>query len=383
MSEFNPEQSHGFREKQRTRAERRRELGGGTKGLSKSKPGFNSPADLGRRKVLKGIAGVLAGIGLGGVGITLLSSEKNPSIVPQPEGLPEDVLSEKELKQARITIYQTPQVQLHLRRSALEIPLFKDVLRGKYAYRGEEMGKLDGLVIALVDSDSLNWDAISNLPDDARLIWQDSEMHPSEYTETEWQEIIKSKQDNGIYLRNLLLSSRQESERKKIQEEIDKIKIELEIFQDRPRAISYLASHGDDTGRFFIAPKIDLEDTVHHPEWRDKAYLYLAVGGMRKPSLSESYPRPNLFKVDKQYYPRYYIVTEGRSSGFALWHEVSHHVSGTAEGEADELALKNIADAWEHFRRTGDSSRYPFIFKTDEGLIFTKNQSRGLGEQHA
>lgn len=104
---------------------------------------------------------------------------------------------------------------------------------------------------------------------------------------------------------------------------------------------------------------------------------------MRKPSLAESYPRPDRFKVDRQYYPGDYIVTEGETRGFSLWHEVSHHVSGTAEGEADELALKNIANAWEYFRRTGDSSRYPFIFKTDEGLIFTKKLSGGLGEQHA
>lgn len=395
MSEFNPgEESRGYREKIKPRSERRRELRGG--GGSKPRDKSDSPDSPSRRGLLKGFVAAIGLVAAAKAGLTLLSSQE----APRTENLPEDVLTEEELKQAHITIYQTLQVQLYLRRSALDIPLFQDVLRGKYTYRGEEMGKLNGLVIALVDSDSLNWDAISNLPEDARLIWQGGGIHPSEYTEEEWQKIIKSKQDNGIYLHNLQLSSRQESERKKIQEEIDRIKLELEIFQDRPRAISYLASHRDSTGLFFIAPKINPEDlvqdksrykekqyqrklaTVQHPEWYDKAYLYLAVGGVSKPSIAESYPRPDQFKVDRQYYPEDYIVTEGRSIGFTLWHEVSHHVSGTAEGEADELALKNITDAWEHFRRTGDSSRYPFIFKTDEGLIFTKRQTSIQGEQH-
>lgn len=287
MSEFNPgEESSRYREKIKPRSERRRELRGG--GGSKPRHESDSPENPTRRNLLKGFAAAIGLVAVAKAGLTLLSSQE----AARTENLPEDVLSEEELKQAHITIYQTPQVQLYLRRSALEIPLFKDVLRGKYAYRGEAEENLDGVVIALVDSDSLNWNAISNLPDDARLIWQGGELHPSEYTESIWQKIIRSKQDDEIYLRNLRLSSRQESERKKIQEKLDRIKLELEIFQDRSQAISYLASHGDSNGRFFIAPKINPEDvikekdrygekqyqrrleTVQHPEWRDKAYLF-------------------------------------------------------------------------------------------------------------
>lgn len=120
-----------------------------------------------------------------------LSARPSPHI-PRPADLPEDVLSEEELKGAGITIYQTEDTQLYLRRDVFDLPLFRDV----------KGGKLEGVVISLVDSDALSWNSVSKLPLDARSVWLAQQLHPSEYPEKYWQDLDKYENDMVAYDRN-------------------------------------------------------------------------------------------------------------------------------------------------------------------------------------
>lgn len=98
---------------------------------------------------------------------------------PKPEGVPKDILTKEELQKAGITVYQTPEVQLYLRQGVFDLPLFKDA----------KENRIKGVVISLVDSDSLNWNSTSKLPMDARAVWQGLHLHPSEYPEEYWQKL--------------------------------------------------------------------------------------------------------------------------------------------------------------------------------------------------
>lgn len=113
--------------------------------------------------------------------INLIEERGNKApVVARPDLLlPADTLTEEELRAANITIYQTPITQLYLRREVLKIPIYQDAASGK----------LDGVVISLVDHDRLSWAAIDKLPDDARLIFQATELHPSEWSEKTWGEL--------------------------------------------------------------------------------------------------------------------------------------------------------------------------------------------------
>lgn len=56
----------------------------------------------------------------------------------------------------------------------------------------------------------------------------------------------------------------------------------------------------------------------------------------------------------------------------------------TSEYEADTLMFNSIVDAWDKYQKTGDSSGYPFVFVTPEGIIITKKSPTPQdGQQYA
>lgn len=110
------------------------------------------------------------------------SSAKKISIPKPPENLPEDVITPEELKRFNISINPTQETQLYLHRSALDLKIFKDAVEGKSG----------GVVISLVDNNTLTWNATDKLPPDARLMWQAKEVHPSEYPN--WEQYFKIKE---------------------------------------------------------------------------------------------------------------------------------------------------------------------------------------------
>lgn len=138
---------------------------------------------ISRRKSL--IWGAIGVASLGALAATKVIGTCNESSQPlkPPENLPDDVLSEEELKRANITIYNTKDVVLYIRSSALEMPAFSDAAEGK----------IGGLVIALVGDQAMTWDALDHLPPDARLIAQSIRVHPSDFPQGYWDEYFKHK----------------------------------------------------------------------------------------------------------------------------------------------------------------------------------------------
>lgn len=150
---------------------------------------YPSHRQLTRREFLKEGAAVVGTAALVGAG--LYSASQSPEAktrydaYPKPEGIPDDILTKEELQESGITVYQTKDTQLYLRRGIFDLPLFKDA----------NERRIKGVVISLVDSDSLSWNSTSKLPSDARAIWQGMWTHPSEYPEDHWKELEKYAQD--------------------------------------------------------------------------------------------------------------------------------------------------------------------------------------------
>ncbi len=140
------------------------------------------------RKLAKGVA-VVATLATGGLFVAQNRKNDQPTQLdktsydayPKPEGLSDDILTKGELQKARITVYQTPEVQLYLKRGALDIPIFKDAANLQN----------NGLTISLIDNDRISWNAASRLPDDARSVWQAvyREKDPKQWSENYWQDL--------------------------------------------------------------------------------------------------------------------------------------------------------------------------------------------------
>lgn len=356
---------------------------------------------ISRRSFLKGAAYTAVGATMA-AGLPPDTSEQ-VQIHARKSELPSDILTEVDLEKNHITIYPTAHTQLHLRREALKLPIFKDV----------EEGKLNGVVIALVDSETLSWKSTSNLPEDARSIYQSAERHPREYTEEWWQKRIKFEEDEiKFYQQNLngyekrLAKTSSEKKRNSSREQIlawkkaiQASQEKLRVFQDRQKAIDYLSEKGYGQGRYFRFTKEFLDQLSefdgdpqllerahalvdHHPEWSNKVYIYLCVGGKYTPSPDQPFTDPNMYtkSQDPNRNLRSYTVFPKdlpSRKGFILRHELAHYVAGRMEGIADELALGSIEEAWKKYQETGDSSGYAFVFVNKKGVTITKAPDEG------
>lgn len=312
--------------------------------------------------------------------------------------LPSDILSEEELKRNNITIYQTADIQLHLRREALKLPILKDAIEGK----------INGVVISLVDSETLGWKHTAKLPEDAKAVWQATHPHPSEYTEEEWQEMtkgeqqsIKHHQDHIKSLQEKLGQGNNKEQRDRIINELmeahkslQESQLMMEILQDRQKAIDYFSENWIGKGQYLLITREFFEKEylylknypqayqralaiTEHPEFSNKAYIYLSVKGESAPDPTLSFPNIDMFlkNQDPNRDLNSYTVLPKQipgSTGFSLRHEVAHYVAGKMEGIADELALEQIEEAWKKYQETGDSSKYAFVFINKKGVTITK-----------
>lgn len=374
---------------------------------------------LSRREFLKEsavVAGTAAAVGAG-IYAANRAYKQSPEgraqddAYPKPEGLPDDILSKEELAKVGITVYQTPDVQLYIRRGALEIPVFKDAANKR----------INGLVISLVDHDRLSWNVVNKLPDEARKAWQDFHPHPKQYAESYWgklAEYYKNKRDwygsrreltskileleeglANINLRQIELlvgagadleeAMRIKRERVELAAKLRSLRLqqiewesrkEQELSEllnaatePRDKAIEYFAENGIDdnhvTGHI-LTPK--------NKSSRMKTFIYVSVGKGRKPTPDQSLPNPGWFVLDGENGP---IYTGENNPGFTLRHELGHYEGKRQESdnkqegedEANKLAYEGIAEAWRKYQETGDTEGYPFVFVTKEGITITKN----------
>ncbi len=265
---------------------------------------------ISRRSVLRG--GATAAKGLAAVWALTSIGLFEETEKPYPRELPSDVLSEETLKRAKIKIYQAPEIKLYLRESALQFPLFQDAAKGK----------LDQVVIVLVDHPKIDTDASQGLKEDAKVLIQ---------------QVLNYSQGTI----------------------------------DRRNVLGLMLS-----GRSLVNG-VGPEFLKENPQFANKVYIYLAVGGDLKPDPGESFPNPHQFEKHKSSllgsiaYDRKSMT---KSRGFVLNHEIHHYNPlGDAHGElaTDLLTVDHIAGAWRKYQETGDTAGYPFVFVTNKGITIT------------
>lgn len=322
-------------------------------------------------------------------------------------------LTEEELEKAHIRIVQTPEVTLKLGKGIFDFPIFKDALEGK----------LKEVVVVLVDDPRISWKSSTGMPGDARFVWQAVSVHPAEHSDQYWkdrqesvEEIIKfwelkvEKYQKRVAEENdpkqkLLYEGYIFDFKQNIQHNKESlfflsggkefaIKAEEEFGVGGPGADVYGQIVRLDSDRDYPnnpgvqkdfqnypATKERFESLKKdHPELNGKVFIYIAVGGKRKPKPVQSYPKPEQFEeidlpiIKERGYYRY--TQEGKTLGTTLRHELSHYETDGAsvnEYEADTRMFHSIEGASQREKK-GDKSGYPFHFFTAEGETITKHQ---------
>jgi len=258
---------------------------------------------------------------------------------PRKDKMPDDLLSEEELKTAHIKIYQTRHTQLYLQQSALDqFPLFTDA----------KSGQLKEVVIVLVDHPKIDWIASEKMPEEAKLLWQ-----------------ALPHTKNVISKIQTKVADRQSSPTTEILSKwLERIAGDRygEIID--PKTISRLAP----------------EFLKTHPEYQHKVFVFLAVGGQSQPKPGESLPDPNLIKeseLKEANLGNYRFESDFTSQfrGFVLRHEIGHYEPETgvnlSEYQADTASYNILLAAWQKYQETGDSGGFAFVFVTNEGIIYT------------
>lgn len=305
-----------------------------------------------RRFIKKGLA-VLGGVLLGGA---YLNTRKAPEV--EIKELPADILTDEELTDAHIQVYASLDTQLLIRKSALELPLFKDAAEGK----------LNQVVIALADN--LSWNATRKLPEDARLVWDSITESPEE----NYQSMLKWYKDKS--------ASNEESEesKRKAQTEIDRMLSNPSEWIEGHKAISFAWGYHLRTntisGYSWITGDKAKNFLKEHPELDNRIYIFLGVGGRLAPNPNQSFLNPE--QVKKSASSQQAFVRgdsyrfESPSSGFALRHEIGHY-PGNSEYQADAFALESIEEAWKKYKEGKDDSGYSFVFINPKGTTITQN----------
>lgn len=180
----------------------------------------------------------------------------------------------------------------------------------------------------------------------------------------------------------------------------------LELMWDRDRVIQKESEDSDVTGQFVKPGMIRIIDEEgekkakeqdpegfkrykrllqEHPELQGKVFIFLAVGGKKKPDPTDSYPSPDKYK-DMEVHNLQEAEAQGRyrffgpyTAGSIFRHEASHYGDGEfarSEYEADTGGFESVVRAWETKQTTGRTDGYPIVFITSEGITVTKNTSQ-------
>lgn len=326
---------------------------------------------------------------------------------PEQEDLPRDILTLEELAKANIVINQTENTQLFLRRSALDIPVFKDSLDGK----------IGGVTISLIDGQNVSWDAVKSIPDEASTVFYANNIDPQDYTDSDWEDLEKEFSNRFSLNQSLYYQMQMEKgglnegghssdtndqkasqERlKQLYDELPRIATQLDyergiletIKAGGKTKIDYFRKNYGPQGQFIYTVDKAFED---HPErlekipteLRNKVYIYVVVGGQYEPNPSMSFPSPNRFTVrNNPNKTDYDIEPHGAYSTAILEHESGHYngpnKATNNEYYADHNGFNRTMKGWVELKKTGDDSVYPFIFKNKNGLTIGEKQPDPTG----
>jgi len=394
-----------------------------------------------RRGFLSGL--VKGGLGAGAIGAGI-SAQKDFS--GEQMLLPQDILSPEELSASNIRINNTSETELYLRKEVFDFDLFKDA----------KEGKLDEVVITLVDDDSLSWNALGKIDDEfVRTLAMATEEDPIEYVEKNYDDIRKDGQRDfesrqSLYAKGLeelrllnegelaprleqeikdmedavlpnikipqakkFIDSMLESKRERLQRIADGTEREilvkriendlaliqqaqelLDSTQDIDAAKEYFSNQSHTYGRIVRAKGgIDFSDRERFtqrqadmgakldsldPEWHNKVFVLVSVGGRMTPKPEDSYPEPDWYELrPPSFNPDDYLVDmlNSRAAGLhVMRHEVMHYDDGKLvdEGITDRRALDSMGEAALRLKENKDTSGYSFVYKNKHGITYAK-----------
>lgn len=319
--------------------------------------------------------------------------------------LPSDILSDEELESRfRTRIHDLPKenfptnyVELHLRRSVENEPLFQRL----------ESGRVIGLDIFLIDSDQVD---PSHFTQEQRQFLADNPTIEAgvlraieKAKETNRQEIEENKESmRGEYqerLNNLnqrrttMNNDRYQVEFSALEYQYDRYlsneptEHELKEIAIRGRTETQLTGENDrgETGSrsFIFMATRDRQESVTFTSGNEILtisaqkipYRSQANSDSYAPNPEQSYPESSEFAQAEGGTVEDYLVVGGLTPGFILRHELGHAQGRIVEGDADLVALNGITRAADHMRETGSDSEYWAVFETPEGITITENQA--------
>jgi hypothetical protein len=329
---------------------------------------------------------------------------------PKVEELPEDVLTEQQLRERGIRIVQTDKVKLYLRKSAFEEGGALHGLDG----RGHSINivLVDGAVVTeelLVDEQHKPFKSLlgkrtkeiqefrkKKIEESAAIVDRSKAGYAYFF-----QEYKAGRGEYSTFYANILLDAKAQAP------------VWKEHITDG-EAYVYMASHGatqGDAAGLYVSPNNNIANlfvTAGSSEFKsDLAYLYFDHEDKLKvrvkpleyrqndyvessgsesdytPRISQTHPDPAGFTLNenaKPSDPKSYPYA-GQTPGLVLRHEVAHHelIGGNpknpnySEYDTDMRAMRGIREAWEKWVSSGyrDDSGYNFVFQTQRGIILT------------
>lgn len=400
-----------------------------------------------RRGFISGL--IRTGIGAGAIaaGISI------PKDYSGERRLLPDTLTSEELAANRIRIINSKDTELYLRNEVFDFELFRDA----------KEGKIDEVVITLVDNDSLAWNAFGEIDDEfVRTLGQSIARDPEKYVDENYESIredslstlestqksyqralsdlkllndgeliptieeeIRKLEEEGLakitnkigreLIENQIKAMRERiqriedgSERDILVDSIEKNRVTIERTQelldntnDRESAVNYFSNNSSTYGQIVKANNgIDFSNSDRftqrqrnlgekldsmEPNWKNKVYVFISVGGRFTPKPEDSYPDPDWYEMyDNSAHffaflnPEAYLVDMAHTRAGAphiLRHEVSHYREGklAPERETELRALASMTKASNRYRQEGDSGGYAFVFKNKHGITFAKD----------
>lgn len=319
-----------------------------------------------------------------------------------PEGLPDDIISEEELENRfNIKKYDLPReqfpndfVELHIRASAAEDPLFQRL----------ESGRLKGLNVFLVDHQSI--DPSKFTPEQREAMDRDPFILAGLERQLERVKQMNTDEieDNRSRMREEYNEKYAELSSRRDQTSDDRFKVEEQALaytygrylRDEPTLedlselsmVGYAPMNGTGTNHrgeqgpvsyIFLAVR-DKEPTVTFASGNESKTIsssripYGEQNGQRAPHPSQSYPDGSQLTILEEPNEHGYLIVGGRGPGDTFIHESTHARGVLDEPGADRATIERIMSAAQHMRETESDEKYWLVFETPEGVTITQDQ---------
>ncbi len=323
----------------------------------------------------------------------------------ESNSIPKDVLTSQELAKAHIRIINGPQTELLLRKGALDqFKLFRDA----------KNGKINEVVIVLVDDNGINFNLNGTSDEEARDIYEAVHYAPGEWDQLIYMENVQNLQWNISHFQNLLdgkekpnpmdppfnkeaLTAAIEMYKHQLEELNGKApKLTPQQFEQELQSTTYwgeimqtgsIAQDAETLIPEHPKAKRDREALLKYGNLDNKVYVFLAVGGNLAPTPDQSYPNPDRFYSNMGDSRGY--VFDNKTPGFVLAHELGHYEGKNPydakrsrffdETKADAQGFARMVQAWNKQEEEGSDSDFTFVLRNKSGVTITANENAPRG----